>query len=65
MKRAIAGTGFVGLSMAVLLAHRHEVVALRIVPAKVDMINQRQSPIHDAELQGRKPQKLSKSSLHG
>ena len=47
MRIAVAGTGYVGLSLAVLLATRHEVTAVDIVPEKVDLINQRVSPIKD------------------
>ena len=47
MKIAVAGTGYVGLSMAVLLAQHNDVVAVDVVPEKVDMINHKQSPIQD------------------
>jgi UDPglucose 6-dehydrogenase len=51
MKLAVIGTGYVGLSNAVLFSQHHEVVALDVIKEKVDMINNRKSPIVDAELE--------------
>ena len=47
IKIAVAGTGYVGLSIATLLAQHHQVTAVDVIPEKVDLINQRKSPIQD------------------
>ena len=60
MKIAVAGTGYVGLSIATLLAQHHNVTAVDIVPEKVDMINRRQSPIQDEYIE----KYLAEKELH-
>lgn len=60
MKITVAGTGYVGLSNAVLLAQNNEVTALDIIQEKVDLINERKSPIIDPEIE----EYLSKKELH-
>ncbi len=51
MKIAVAGTGYVGLSLSVLLAQNHEVIAIDIIQEKVDLINDKKSPISDDEIE--------------
>ena len=51
LKIAVAGTGYVGLSIATLLSQHHKVTAVDILPEKVEMINQRKSPIQDAYIE--------------
>lgn len=65
MKIAVAGTGYVGLSIAVLLSQHHDVVAVDIIPEKVEMINRRQSPIQDDYIEKYLAEDLSgKRKLH-
>ena len=47
IKIAVAGTGYVGLSIATLLAQHHQVIAVDVIPEKVEMLNRKQSPIQD------------------
>ena len=47
LKIAVAGTGYVGLSIATLLSQHHQVTAVDVIPEKVDMLNRKQSPIQD------------------
>lgn len=51
MKIAIAGTGYVGLSLAVLFSQNHEVYAIDVIPEKVEMLNQKKSPIQDDKIE--------------
>ena len=51
MRIAVAGTGYVGLSIATLLSQKNEVIALDIIPEKIEMINKRISPIKDKEIE--------------
>ena len=51
MKIAVVGSGYVGLSLAVLLAQYHEVVALDVIAEKVDLLNAKKSPIDDHKIQ--------------
>ena len=60
LKIAIAGTGYVGLSLAVLLSQHHEVTAVDIVPEKVEKINKRISPIQDEYIE----KYLTEKTLH-
>ena len=60
MKIAVAGTGYVGLSIATLLSQHHEVMAVDIVPEKVELINQKKSPIQDEYIE----KYLSEKKLH-
>ena len=60
LKIAVAGTGYVGLSIATLLSQHHQVTAVDVIPEKVDMLNRKQSPIQDEYIE----KYLSEKSLN-
>ena len=62
-KIAVAGTGYVGLSLGVLFAQHHQVVAVDIVQAKVDMINNKKSPIQDDYMEKEIPVRMTNFAL--
>lgn len=64
MKIAVAGTGYVGLSIATLLAQHHQVTAVDVIPEKVDLINQKKSPIQDEYIEKYLAEKPSTSLPH-
>lgn len=58
LKIAVAGTGYVGLSIATLLAQHHQVTAVDVIPEKVEMLNRKQSPIQDDYIENIWPRSL-------
>ena len=65
MKIAVAGTGYVGLSIATLLSQHHEVMAVDIIPEKVELINNKKSPIQDDYIEKYLAEKDLNLSKHG
>ena len=57
IKIAVAGTGYVGLSISTLLSQHHQVTAVDVIPEKVDLINSRESPIQDEYIEKYLPKK--------
>ena len=63
MKIAVAGTGYVGLSNSMIFAQHHEVVAVDIIQDKVDLLNNKISPIQDADISNFLKEKLTESKI--